>query len=84
MNAKFFRTESDEVDTIDPKCATTDFSQWSDCSAVCGPGVTARFRTILNEDVSPKHCLRGMNLQQTTRCELKTCKDEHDNVVRKH
>ncbi|XP_025414677.1 spondin-1 isoform X3 [Sipha flava] len=72
--------ENEETDMIDPKCDVTDFGQWSDCSAECGPGVSARFRTILNEDVSPKHCLSRMNLQQTVKCETKTCPDDHDNT----
>lgn len=75
---------SDEIDMIDPKCDVTDFGQWSDCSTECGPGVSARFRTILNEEVSPKHCLSRMNLQQTIKCEVKTCQDDRDNIVRKN
>jgi len=77
-----FRIESEETDTIDPKCDVTAFGQWSDCSAECGPGVTARFRTILNEEVTPKYCLGRMFLQQTIPCESKPCQDERDNVVR--
>jgi len=69
----------EETEMIDPKCDLTAFGQWSDCSAECGPGVSARFRTILNKDVSPKHCLRGVYLQQTTKCEEKPCEDENDN-----
>ncbi|XP_060858413.1 spondin-1 isoform X4 [Metopolophium dirhodum] len=72
--------ESEETDTIDPKCDVTAFGQWSDCSAECGPGVTARFRTILNEEVTPKYCLGRMFLQQTIPCESKPCQDERDNV----
>lgn len=67
---------------IDPQCDVTAFGQWSDCSTECGPGVTARFRTILNEDVSPKHCLSRTYLQQTIPCEVKLCQDERDSVVR--
>lgn len=66
---------------MDPKCDVTAFGQWSDCSAECGPGVSARFRTILNKDVSPKHCLFGMYLQQTTNCETKPCQNENDIIV---
>lgn len=69
------------MDTIDPKCDVTAFGQWSNCSSECGPGVTARFRTIVNEEVSPKHCLRGTYLQQTIPCDSKNCQDEHDYVV---
>lgn len=74
----FFRTDIEEPDT---KCDVTDYGQWSDCSAECGQGVTARFRVILNEEVSPKHCLRGTYLQQTSKCESKPCQDENNNVV---
>lgn len=42
----------------------------------------ARFRTILNEEVTPKYCLGGMFLQQTINCESKPCQDDRDNVVR--
>lgn len=72
--------ESEEIDTIDPKCDVTAFGQWSDCSAECGTGVMARFRTILNEEVTPKYCLGRMFLQQTVPCESKPCQDERDNV----
>lgn len=75
--------ENEETDMIDPKCDVTDFGYWSNCSAECGPGVSARFRTILNEDVSPKHCLSRINLQQTVDCKVKNCPDDHDNMVRK-
>lgn len=77
-----FRTENEEVDIVDPKCDLTDYGEWSDCSAECGPGVRARFRKLLNEDVSPKYCLRGVNLQQTLPCETKPCEDENEVVVR--
>ncbi|VVC28842.1 Hypothetical protein CINCED_3A000467 [Cinara cedri] len=71
--------EPKEPDNIDPKCDVTAFGQWSECSRSCGPGVMARFRTILNEDVSPKHCLLGEYLQQTIPCsETKPCSDEYN------
>lgn len=72
----------EETMIIDPRCDVTAFGPWSDCSSTCGPGVRARFRTLLNEDVAPKYCLPGVYLQQTTQCESETCKDELDTLVR--
>lgn len=74
--------ESEETITIDPRCDVTAFGKWSDCSEKCGKGVTARFRTLLNRDVSPKYCIQGLYFQQTMKCEEKPCEDERDNVVR--
>lgn len=68
---------------IDPKCDMTAYGQWSECSSLCGPGVMAKFRTFLNEEVSLKHCvIHEGYLQQTMPCnETKPCADERDYVV---
>lgn len=72
--------EIDDLGSNNPKCDVTDYSQWSDCSSECGPGVRARFRTILNEDVAPKYCLENSTLQETINCNS-DCPDKHDNEV---
>lgn len=75
--------ENDYPVTNDPKCDVTVYSQWSDCSSVCGPGVKARFRTILNIEVAPKYCLQGNStLQETIDCNNSPCSDKYDNEVR--
>ncbi|XP_050438956.1 spondin-1 isoform X2 [Adelges cooleyi] len=66
---------------IDPKCDTTAYGKWSDCSDECGKGVYARFRSLLNIDVTLNHCInQGVSLEQTVDCLMKPCMDDRDNT----
>ncbi|XP_050528675.1 spondin-1 isoform X2 [Daktulosphaira vitifoliae] len=70
-------TDNEQTLKTDSRCDTTAFGRWSNCSAECGVGVHARFRTILNIDVSPKYCFaQGVQLEQTVDCMVKSCTDD--------
>ncbi|KAL4233844.1 Spondin-1 [Mactra antiquata] len=51
------------------KCATTEWSKWSDCSNNCGGGIRRRSRTLLNENILPSMC--SISLSDDEQCEGK-------------
>ncbi|XP_005181918.1 spondin-1 isoform X2 [Musca domestica] len=61
----------EEVELPDPMCPTTQWSDWSPCSATCGKGVTIRTRVLLLEEGSVKEeCTKRMDLNQQKECTL--------------
>ncbi|XP_022196329.1 spondin-1 [Nilaparvata lugens] len=54
----------------DPLCPTTPWSEWSPCSATCGPGVSIRTRELLNKD---DRCKSRVQLNQQFSCHQEDC-----------
>lgn len=48
------------------KCATSQWSDWSDCSNPCGSGVRERRRSLKNSGVTADMC--GLELVETDAC----------------
>lgn len=59
----------EQVELPDPMCPTTQWSDWSPCSASCGKGVTIRTRLVLLEDEAMKQkCAKRLELHQQKQC----------------
>ncbi|KAM7345975.1 extracellular matrix protein f-spondin isoform 1-T3 [Cochliomyia hominivorax] len=59
----------EQIELPDPMCPTTQWSDWSPCTATCGKGVTIRRRILLLEDESVKeNCTKRMELDQQKEC----------------
>lgn len=59
----------EQIELPDPMCPTTQWSDWSPCSATCGKGITIRRRILLLEDESVKeNCTKRMELDQQKEC----------------
>ncbi|CAH1173684.1 unnamed protein product [Phaedon cochleariae] len=64
----------DEIETVDPVCPTTDWSDWSPCSASCGPGIKLRTRLLLVKPQLQQQCSSRVELIQQLPCEeVATC-----------
>ncbi|XP_034103073.1 spondin-1 [Drosophila albomicans] len=60
----------EQVELPDPKCPTTQWSDWSPCSGSCGRGSAIRKRLLLLEDGQEKDdCTKRMELHQQRECQ---------------
>ena len=58
------------------KCATTDWTEWTDCSNNCGVGMRRRDRELINENILPSMC--NVDLSEEEQCQGK-CMDSSPN-----
>lgn len=69
------------------KCATSDWTEWTDCNNPCGVGSQERRRFLRNPQIQPAIC--GVDLKESKSC-LGSCRKEHggkelpDDFVVKH
>lgn len=55
------------------KCATSDWTEWTDCNTPCGVGSIERRRFLRNPQIQPSIC--GIDLTETKSC-LGNCKKD--------
>ncbi|BFZ09286.1 hypothetical protein BsWGS_12325 [Bradybaena similaris] len=63
------------------KCATSQWSEWSDCSNPCGNGLRERRRILKSTGITPDMC--GLNLMETEPC-VGDCKESRRKPLPDH
>ncbi|XP_023024840.1 extracellular matrix protein f-spondin [Leptinotarsa decemlineata] len=65
---------ADELELPDPLCPTTQWSDWSPCSASCGKGIKLRTRLLLVDPSLQQQCSSRVEMIQQLPCEdVPTC-----------
>ena len=56
------------AEKTDPLCTTTEWSDWSPCSQLCGNGVKVRLRLLTVEEQFVDECTLKVNLKESEPC----------------
>ncbi|XP_043286181.1 spondin-1 [Venturia canescens] len=57
-----------DVETVDPSCKVTEWTDWSPCSASCGKGVKLRTRLLMVDPSRQEECATRVELLQQRSC----------------
>lgn len=63
--------EDEPFSINESECETTNWSDWSECSSSCGPGLTMRTRRLINRN-NRKKC-NHVSLIEKTKCMKSSC-----------
>ena len=71
-----FGSTAADTELIEPKCAVTNWAEWSPCTESCGKGVRIRTRLYINSYKSKNIC--NVQLIESEECLGEACGDRND------